>query len=56
MKPLPMAVQLPAYRKAGFPVMAIASRTPEVAHEVADRHAIPRVYETVLNQSEIAAV
>jgi hypothetical protein len=49
-------VQLPAYRKAGFPVVAIASRTPEVAHEVADRHAIPRVYETVDEMLEASGI
>jgi hypothetical protein len=36
---------LPAYRKAGFNVAAIASRTPARAREVASRHGIPCVYE-----------
>jgi len=39
-------VQIPAYRHAGYTVAAIASRTPETAHEVADRHGIPHVYDT----------
>ncbi len=39
-------VHLPAYRNAGYHVAAIASRTPEVAHAVADLHGIVRVYDT----------
>lgn len=39
-------VHLPAYRNAGYHVGAIASRTPEVAHAVADLHGIVRVYDT----------
>jgi predicted dehydrogenase len=39
-------VQIPAYRQAGYNVAAIASRSPETAHEVADRHGVPHVYET----------
>lgn len=40
-------VQLKAYADAGFNVAGIASRTPEIAREVADLRGIPRVYETV---------
>ncbi|HEV8132725.1 MAG TPA: Gfo/Idh/MocA family oxidoreductase [Acidobacteriota bacterium] len=36
--------QLVAYRKAGFNVVAIASRRPERAREVAQRHSIPAVF------------
>jgi predicted dehydrogenase len=39
-------VQIPAYRHAGYNVAAIASRSPETAHEVADRHGVPHVYDT----------
>lgn len=35
---------LVAYRQAGFNVSAIASRRPEQAQQVAQRHAIPKVY------------
>jgi len=38
---------LVAYRQAGFNPVAIASRSPEKAREVAARHDIPTVYETV---------
>ncbi len=37
---------LVAYRQAGFNPLAIASRTPERAQEVARQHAIPRCYKT----------
>ncbi|MCC7377010.1 MAG: Gfo/Idh/MocA family oxidoreductase [Verrucomicrobiales bacterium] len=37
---------LVAYRKAGFQVAAIASRTRDRAAAVASRHGIPRVHET----------
>jgi hypothetical protein len=37
---------LVAYRDAGFRTVAIASRTPARAREVAALHQIPRVYET----------
>lgn len=37
---------LVAYRKAGFNPVAIASRTPARAREAAERHGLPRVYET----------
>lgn len=37
---------LVAYRTAGFNPVAIASRTPATAAEVAARHGIPRVYPT----------
>jgi predicted dehydrogenase len=36
---------LPAYRKAGLNVVAIASRTPAAAADVAQRFAIPNVYD-----------
>lgn len=39
-------VQLAAYREAGFPVVAIASRTPERARAVAARWGIPRTHDT----------
>src|SRR5579875_3464367 len=39
-------VHLRAYADAGFNVVAITSRTPEIAQEVADLRAIPRVHET----------
>jgi predicted dehydrogenase len=39
-------VQLNAYAEARFPVVAIASRTPARAKEVAKRWAIPTVHET----------
>ncbi len=37
---------LVAYRQAGFNPVAIASRSPERAREVAELHAVPRVYRT----------
>ena len=37
---------LVSYRKAGFNPVAIASRQRENATRVAQRHAIPKVYET----------
>ncbi len=40
-------VQLKAYADAGYNVAAITSRTPEIAHEVADLRSIPRVYDTL---------
>ena len=40
-------VQLVAYRQASFNVAAIASRSYEVAQEVAAVREIPKVYETV---------
>ena len=39
-------VQLAAYREAGFPVVAIASRTPAHAEDVARRRGIPKVHAT----------
>lgn len=39
-------VHLAAYRKAGFPVVAIASRTPSKARALADRWDIPTAHET----------
>lgn len=38
---------LPAYRAAGLDVAAIAARRPEAAREVARRHRIPRVHDSV---------
>jgi predicted dehydrogenase len=40
-------VHLRAYADAGFNVVAITSRTPEIAHEVAELRGIPRVHETL---------
>jgi predicted dehydrogenase len=40
-------VQLVAYRNAGFNVAGLASRTPEIAREVAELRGIPRVYDTL---------
>jgi predicted dehydrogenase len=40
-------VQLKAYADAGYNVVAITSRTPEIAHEVAELRGIPRVYDTL---------
>ena len=39
-------VQLAAYREAGFEVVALGSRTPAHAREVAARWGIPRVHDT----------
>jgi predicted dehydrogenase len=39
-------VQLVAYANAGYNVQAIASADPQQAREVAERHGIPRVYDT----------
>lgn len=49
-------VQLKAYADAGFNVAAITSRTPEIAHEVADLRGVPRVYETLEQMLEDPAV
>lgn len=38
-------VQLRAYADAGFKVVGITSRTPEIAREVADLHGIPKLYD-----------
>src|SRR5690242_12305200 len=38
---------LVAYRNAGFNPIAIASRKPETAREVAARHSIPTVHATI---------
>jgi len=38
---------LVAYRNAGFNPVAIASRNPDSAREVAARHAIPQVHDTI---------
>src|SRR3954449_775173 len=38
---------LVAYRNAGFNPVAIASRNPTTAAEAAQRHAIPKVHETI---------
>jgi predicted dehydrogenase len=40
-------VHLKAYANAGYNVVAITSRTPEIAQEVADLRGIPRVHETL---------
>jgi predicted dehydrogenase len=40
-------VQLRAYADAGFRVVGITSRTPEIAREVADLYAIPKLYENL---------
>jgi len=40
-------VQLKAYAEAGFNVVAITSRTPEIAREVADLRGIPKLYDTL---------
>jgi len=40
-------VQLPAYRSAGFHVAALASRTAEIAREVADLRGVPKVYDSI---------
>jgi len=40
-------VQLPAYRSAGFHVAALASRTSEIAREVADFRGVPKVYDSI---------
>jgi predicted dehydrogenase len=50
---------LVAYREAGFNPIAISSRSFEKAQEVAERHAIPRVYadyHQLLDDSEIQVV
>lgn len=39
-------VHLASYAEAGFPVVAIASRTPENARKVAERWGIPKVHAT----------
>jgi predicted dehydrogenase len=38
---------LVAYRQAGFNPVAVASRTIERAREAAERHAVPRVHESI---------
>ncbi len=40
-------VQLKTYAAAGFHVVAINSRTPEIAREVADLRGVPKVYDTL---------
>ncbi len=49
-------VHLAAYAEAGFPVVAIASRTPAKAAEVAKRWSIGRVHETPEQLIEDSAV
>lgn len=44
---------LPAYKKAGFPVIALADRTPGVASTLAAQYGIPHTYESV--EAAIAA-
>ncbi|MBO0697235.1 MAG: Gfo/Idh/MocA family oxidoreductase [Zavarzinella sp.] len=38
---------LVAYRNANFNPVAVASRKPQTAHEVAQRHSIPKVHDTI---------
>src|ERR1700677_4763689 len=40
-------IQLVAYRNAGYHVAGIASRSAEVAQDVADRRGIPQAYESI---------
>jgi predicted dehydrogenase len=50
---------LVAYRNAGFNPVAIASRNPDNARKVADRHQLPKIYDTyqqMLSDPEIAVV
>jgi predicted dehydrogenase len=47
---------LPAYRAAGLTVAAIAARRPAAAREVARRHGIPRVHETVADLLDDPAI
>lgn len=50
---------LVAYRNAGFNPVAIASRNPDNARQVAERHQLPKVYDTyqeLLADSEIEVV
>jgi predicted dehydrogenase len=49
-------VHLKAYANAGFNVVAITSRTPEIAQEVADLRSIPRVHETLEDMLDDEAV
>ncbi len=47
---------LPSYRKAGFNPVAIASRRPQTARQVAERHSIPKAcesYDQLLQDSSI---
>jgi predicted dehydrogenase len=39
--------QLKAYTNAGFKVAGITSRTPEIAREIVDLYAIPKLYDTL---------
>lgn len=49
-------VQLKAYADAGFNVVAITSRTPEIAREVSDLRGIPKVYDTLADMLRDPAV
>ena len=49
-------VQLKAYLEAGYHVVGITSRTPLMAREAADLRGIPRVYDTLDEMLEDAAV
>lgn len=40
-------IHLRAYSNAGFKVVGITSRTPEIAREVADLYAIPKLYQSL---------
>ena len=45
---------LPAYKKAGFEVVGITNRTKEKAEILADRFAIPNVYDNVADAASKA--
>jgi predicted dehydrogenase len=49
-------IQSVAYRNAHFNMVAITSRTPEIAHEVAELRGIPRVYDSVTEMLDDPAV
>lgn len=49
-------VQLRAYADAGFDVVAITSRTPEIAREVAELRGIPKSYDTLAEMLRDQAV
>ena len=49
-------VQLKAYANAGFNVVAITSRTPEIAREVSELRGIPKVYDTLSDMLKDPAV
>jgi predicted dehydrogenase len=49
-------IQAVAYRAAGFKVVGITDRTPEIAREVAEVRGIPHVYDTLAGLIEDPAV